>query len=95
MSFWPKQFSEGEQQKSQRTFEAMLNILSFEIPSHSGRMATIKKTNNNAGKDVRKMEPLYTVREYSAVTGTMETSKYGPPETKSRTTIRSIYTSPK
>lgn len=61
MSFWPEQFSEGEQQKSQRTFEAMLNILSFEIPSHSGRMATIKKTNNNAGKDIRKMEPLYTV----------------------------------
>lgn len=73
----------------------MLNILSFESPSHSGRMATVRKTNNKAGKDVRKMEPLYTVGEYNAATGTMETSNYVPPETKSRATIRSIYTSPK
>lgn len=58
-------------------------------------MATIRKTNNNVGKDVRKMEPLYMVGEYNVVTGTMETSKHVPPETKSRTTIRSIYTSPK
>lgn len=73
----------------------MLNILSFEIPPHSSRMATFRKTNNKDGKDVRKMEPLYMVGEYNAVTGTVETSKYVPPETKSRTTIRSIYTSPK
>lgn len=73
----------------------MLNILSFEVPSHSGRMATIRKTNNNVGKDVRKMEPFYTVGEYNAVTGTMGTSKYVPPESKSRTTLRSICTSPK
>lgn len=73
MSFWPQQFSEGEQQRNARTFEEMLNILSFEIPSHSNRMATIRKTNNKAGKDVREMEPLHTVGEYNAVTGTIET----------------------